>query len=296
MGAFALPITAGISGLSSLLGGLLGHGGAKKAAGQLQQAIQQAIQANQDASNFAEKTQQQYLGGETNLLNPFIEAGQPALAGLKAGTSPGGEFTQLGQLTLAQILAQNPGYNFQLQQGQQAIQRGAAAQGTQISGGELKDLTNYSQGLAQQAYQQAFQNFQSQQAQNFNMLSSVAGMGQGAAELQNQNLKDFANNLSNISIGSAQRYGNLNEQYGAAGAAGTLGSTQALESMFGGLANAGSEYEMLRGLQGGGGQIPQLTPATASTLGMALPNNGLGALIPQASSRSTLSPITPPTF
>lgn len=294
MGAFALPISAGISGLSSLLGGLLGQGGAKHASQQEQDSILKAIQEIQNSGNFAEKVQQQYLPAETGLLNPFIEAGRPALAGLKAGTSPGGQFTQLGQLTPAQILAQNPGYNFQLQQGEQAIQRGAAAQGTQISGGELKDLTNYSQGLAQQAYQQAFNNFQSQQAQNFNMLASVAGMGQGAAGAENETLQNFANNLGNISMGTAGKVAGLDQQYGAAGAAGTLGSTQALESMFGGLANAGSEYEMLRGLQGGG-QIPQLTPATASTLGMTSPN-GWSALIPQTSSQSTLSPITPPTF
>lgn len=55
------------------------------------------------------------------------------------------------QMNQAQ-LAQTPGYQFALSQGQEAVERSAAAKGGLLSGGTLKDLTAFGQGLASRTY------------------------------------------------------------------------------------------------------------------------------------------------
>jgi hypothetical protein len=63
-----------------------------------------------------------------------------------------------------------PGYQFQLGEGNKAIQRSAAARGGLFSGKTLKDMDRFSQGHAQGYYQN-----------EWNRLYNLAGMGQNAA-------------------------------------------------------------------------------------------------------------------
>lgn len=53
-------------------------------------------------------------------------------------------------------MEQDPGYQFRVEQGQKGIERSAAARGTLLSGGTLKDLEDYRQGLASQEYGQVY--------------------------------------------------------------------------------------------------------------------------------------------
>ena len=59
--------------------------------------------------------------------------------------------------TLAEA-QQQPGYQFGLQQGEQALQQSAAAQGLLRTGGTLKDILNYGQQAATQNYQNVYNN------------------------------------------------------------------------------------------------------------------------------------------
>lgn len=114
-------------------------------------------------------------------------------------------------------LQQTPGYMFQLQQGQQAIDNSAAARGSLLSGRQLKATNDYAQNVAatgyqsawdraQRAYQNAFARNQSQSAQRFNQLGSVSGSGQQAAGQQGANT---LNAFNQIAGGNA---GNVNNQ------------------------------------------------------------------------------------
>lgn len=76
---------------------------------------------------------------------------------------------------------QDPGYAFELQQGQQALQNSAASQSGALSGAALKDLLGYSQGFARTGYNDAFNRYQTQQGNIFSRLSSIAQLGQNAA-------------------------------------------------------------------------------------------------------------------
>lgn len=171
---------------------------------------------------------------------PFIQAGQSAINNLSTEAAPGGSLNQpwTTPFSFSGVNLQNdPAYNFDLAQGQQAIQRSAAAQGGLVSGGALKDLNDYSQGFAANQYQQSYQNAlaQYQQAYNifrnnstdsFNKQAAIAGVGQVSTNYLGAAGQSAAANNANIA------------QTGAAGqAAGMMGVSNAIQNGINGTAN-----------------------------------------------------------
>lgn len=75
---------------------------------------------------------------------------------------------------------QDPGYQFRLDQGDQALQNSAAARGGLLSGRAMKDAMAYNGGQASQEYQAAFNRFQTNRANKLNPLQSLMGVGQTA--------------------------------------------------------------------------------------------------------------------
>lgn len=131
-----------------------------------------------------------------------------------------------------------PNYAFVLDQGQRAARNAGNLQTGLISGNTMKGLEDYTQGLAGNQYQQAFNNFTANQSNIFNRLATIAGFGSGANSVTANTGANLAGNQ-----GSAQLAG------GAAQAAGTVGQANALS---GGLNNAASWYTLGQiGNQGG---------------------------------------------
>lgn len=98
--------------------------------------------------------------------------------------------------TAAQAEA-TPGYQFERSQGLNAIDTGAAAKGTLLTGGNQKDRADYANGLASTNYQQTYQNalsdymtelgvFRDQRDSTFDKLNTVAGRGTSAAQAATQ--------------------------------------------------------------------------------------------------------------
>jgi hypothetical protein len=63
-------------------------------------------------------------------------------------------------------MAADPGYQFRLQQGQQALERSGAARGVTRTGGTLKDVLDYGQRAASQEYGNVFNRMASQYGMN----------------------------------------------------------------------------------------------------------------------------------
>lgn len=188
-------IAAGIVAGGAIIGGI---GGAAISSGGAQGAALTQAQAAQNATSVQ---QQEFAQQQANQA-PWLKAGQGALSQMQAMNAAGPpQFTQQDFLN-----NQDPAYQFDLQQGQQALQRSAAAQGSLMSGGTLKDLTTYSQGQASNEYQNAYNRFMNGQNTQFNRLASVAGMGQTATGQLNQGGMNMANNVSGTmsSLGNAQ--------------------------------------------------------------------------------------------
>ncbi len=166
--------------------------------------------------------------------------------------SAGGTFNQNAPLVKPFSLSdfqQSPAYQFNLQQGQQAIDKAANARGNLYAPQTLQDLSKYSQGVASNEFQNAYSNYNQNQQNLWNRLSSLSGQGQNAA--------------AGIGALGAQTAGQIGQNTIGAGnaqAAGQIGQANAINSGLGNLYNAYLMNQILQrnntgiaGQYGGGG-------------------------------------------
>jgi len=121
----------------------------------------------------------------------------------------------------------SPAYQFQMQQGQQGVLNGNASGQGALSGSAMKDLTSFNQNYANTAFNNAFNQYTTQQTNTYNRLAGIAQMGQGAASNQ-------ATGGSNFASGIGQSATNV----GSALAAGQIGSANAIAGGVNNAANA----------------------------------------------------------
>ena len=278
---------------ASLIGGFLGSKGSKSAAatqaaagqavaGSINKATGQAIDAGyagigqaNDAIAKGTTAADQYIGGAgttqaglygnmTAGLQPYPAAGTYGLNQLAANA---GTF----RAPTAEEAAATPGYQFQLQQGTQALQSAMAARGMLQSGATLKSLNSFGQGLAGTTYQQTYNNalntYNANQAgyqslaslgQNANsqniqagsiyggQLTSLAGLGTSAA-MQGAGLganvaMQGNEYVGNVGLQGAEAAGRAILGSADATAAGQMGSANAWSGAVGGVANAANGY------------------------------------------------------
>jgi hypothetical protein len=165
--------SGGLSGLSGLLnggtladllGGYLGYDAARDAAEMQLQGTREGLA----------EVRRQYDTSRSDLM-PWMEAGEGALGDLQ-GRLPG--------LTAAfdpKDLHKDPGYQFELGRGLDAVNAGARASGSLDSGATLKALMEFGQGLASTKYNEAFNRDQAQKTSVYNMLAGISGTGQTTA-------------------------------------------------------------------------------------------------------------------
>lgn len=114
-------------------------------------------------------------------LDPYAQGGRKAFDTLTNLAT--GEWTKPFN---AEQLQGDPGFQFRLQQGAQALDRSAAAKGSVLGGGQMKAMAKYSQGLASDEYQNAFKRVLDQRKSIFDSLNGVAGYGERATTAQAQ--------------------------------------------------------------------------------------------------------------
>lgn len=159
-----------------------------------------------------------------------------------------------------------PNYAFMLDQGQQANKNAANLGGGLLGGNALQGLDTFTQNYAQNAYQQAYNNYNTNQNNIFTRLSGVAQTGQNSAV-----------NAASNAINAGQSMGQTAANIGTAQAGGTIGSANALA---GGLNNASSYYQLGQIMNGGGsGYVNNLSPAGGGyATGMADINSQVAGL------------------
>lgn len=131
----------------------------------------------------------------------------------------------LKDFTLADF-QKDPGYDFRLQQGQQALDRAAAAKGSYLGGAALKASDRYNQDYASGEYENAFNRYNQNRTQKYNMLSGVAGTGQTAVNTGVSAGQNTANSISDLYT----QQGNVN-------AAGTVGTSNSWSTGLGNIAS-----------------------------------------------------------
>lgn len=133
-----------------------------------------------------------------------------------ANATPGGNFgSLLKPFDLEQFQA-SPAYQFNLDQGRKAIDKAANSRGNYYAPQTLQDISKFSQGLASNEFQNAYNNYNTNMGNIFGRLQSLSGSGQNAAA----NLGGFGQNFANTA-------GNNMMSAGNAQAAGQVGSANA---------------------------------------------------------------------
>jgi hypothetical protein len=161
---------------------------------------------------------------------PFYDVGVNALPELVEAS----KYTPFG---MGQFQA-DPGYAFRLKEGQQALDRQAAARGGLISGGALKAATRYGQEMGSQEYTNAFNRYQAERTARLQPLQALTGMGQTTAQQIGQQGQQMATNVGN-NMGSAA----------AARASGYVGTANALTGGLGTYLNYSQGQNMINALQ-----------------------------------------------
>lgn len=160
-------------------------------------AANYAVDTAGQGANRALETAKQ----SNTILDPYSQAGTTAANYLNGAVGEGGDFNR--KVTMAD-LQMDPGFAFRLQQGQQAQERSAAARGGALGGGALKELAQYSQGLASDEYGKAFDRYQTDTAARYARLFGTAGMGLDAGTTQGNNLNTAARYAGDTNLEGAR--------------------------------------------------------------------------------------------
>ena len=166
-----------LSAGSSLIGGSTAASASKDAAQTTAAAEEAAVAAQQQDFNITQGN-----------LAPFVDWGDASQTELNAEIYGGGKgFSGIPGVDLGGIPnitdpSQLPGYQFTLNQGEQAVNNAASAQGLGgRSGPLLKSMGSFVTGLASSNYGQFLQNYWTNQQNRYNMLYNQVLTGQAAA-------------------------------------------------------------------------------------------------------------------
>lgn len=145
------------------------------------------------------------------------------------------------------------GLQFGLDQGNQGIERQAAASGSQLSGATLKALARYGSDYGETKAQGAYERFGTDQNTQFNRLSGIAGTGQQTVNQLGSAGQNFANQVGANTIGAANSVGSNLIGAGNARASGYLSQGQAWGNALNSGMNAWQQNRAMNNLYTGSG-------------------------------------------
>ena len=145
--------------------------------------------------------------------------------------SQSGDYGSLMKAFTGDDLQNEPGYQFGLQQGNQALDRKAAAGGGYFSGAALKAAQRFGQDYAGTKFGEAFNRDTANKTNTFNRLTGLINPGQTAANQVGTMGASYANQVGN----------NLTSNATAQGAAGIAGANAWQNAINGGV-NAYQQY------------------------------------------------------
>jgi hypothetical protein len=183
----------------------------EQSAAAIKEAQTQGVGALQQGQTGALGGLEKYYGAGVGFQEPYMGAGAGAVNQLAQLYGPGGVYTK--QPTYDE-LSLDPGYNFRIQQGQQAMLNAARGGGLAGSGAALKAAARYGAGEASQEYQNAYSRFMANRAAVTQGLTGLAGLGANAANVSSGLAGTTGANTANVYRGTA---GDLSNLYGTTG-------------------------------------------------------------------------------
>jgi hypothetical protein len=177
---------AGAAVVGGIGGALIGSSAASKAAGAQTAAANQANQTSLDEYNQTRSDQAPWRAAGSNALTQLT-------GNLSKGFSPGD-------------LTKDPGYQFELNQGMQGLDRSAASRGRLYSGAQMKAADTYATDFAGTKYNDAYNRW----VTGNNELAGVAGIGQTATNATDQAAQNYGQqygqNITGASNAQASGY------------------------------------------------------------------------------------------
>jgi hypothetical protein len=224
----------GMSGLLSAGGSILGALASKNAANTQAQAGQNALNLQRDIFNT-----------QVGLEAPFRQGGVDSLSKLSyllgvgqnnpdLSSSAGGYGSMLKPFGMEDFQL-DPGIQFQIQQGNQALINSQAAQNGTLSGAAMKALIGYNQQMAGTGYQSAYDRYMQNKQFQLNSLLAPTQIGQAAASGTAANAGTMGNAMSDTitGIGNANASGTVGAANALSGGLGALGNTYLLSQLLG---------------------------------------------------------------
>jgi hypothetical protein len=165
-------------------------------------------------------------GGGQGSLSSVAQGGIPTTATSSTG---GGYGSLLSPFTADTFKQYSPAYQFALGQGQQGVLNGDTSSMGALSGAAQKDLIGYNQNMANTSFNNAFNQYQTQQGNIYSRLAGIANLGQSAASNTAQSGTALAGQAaqSATNVGSALAAGQVGSANAWSGAVGNLGSLAA---------------------------------------------------------------------
>jgi len=299
---------AGAGAVGQVIGGISGANSSKRAGKNAKKQAKLAAAAALAESQKAQALNTQYYDqnriaqaqiNEQNkaYMAPYRDAGIAGqnqlltLMGLQGGNTGAADYGRYAKDFQMSDFQQDPGYAFRMSEGLKAMNAAAAARGGLMSGGALKAGQQYGQDMGSQEYQNAYQRYQTNRANQLTPLGALAGAGQNAAQntsatnalyggQMGANSQNYANTQNEISMGGQQRASGYLTGGQQAAAAGNMGAQNAMNT---GFSNAGSSLQnallmnrLFPSSGGGGNPFGNLfnKPTTGGVIGATQP--GLG--------------------
>ena len=205
-------------------------------------AANKAAGVQADAATRAAELQAQQFERQTELQEPFRQAGLTSqnrlldLLGLSNNKQAIGYGSLMRPFTMQDFQA-DPGYMFRLREGLKALDRQAAARGSLLSGSALKGAERFGQELASDEYQNAFNRYQINRANQLQPLQSLLGAGQTSTNV-----------LGELGSRTAQGIGEAYQGAANARASGDMGTANALTGALGTYLNYQQGQNMINAL------------------------------------------------
>jgi hypothetical protein len=260
----------------SIAGSALQSNASNKAAETQAAAAKYAADLQYKAMSDALAFQKEQWGTSQANLAPWLESGKLGLSAINQGMGLGTDNGSGGYGDLAApytkefsyadfqapVLSEtnDPGLAFRLAEGQKALDRSLAARGGALSGASAKAAARYGQDYASneygnvynralQGYNTNYNNalqgfntnynvFQNNQANRFNRLASMSGLGQTTANQLNSAGQNFANQSGNLVTTTAQNAGELATQAANARASGYVANGNTWSNAVNGIGNS----------------------------------------------------------
>lgn len=222
-----------ISAGTSLLSSAIGVNAASKAAGEESDAALEAAKLTAKAGEDSIGFQREVLDQQQKNIQPWIDSGTGALRSIKD------ILAQPFAAPTEEEAMKDPGIQFALKRGQQALEAHQRAAGNFMSGKAAKEIDEFAQGIASTGYDNVLNRNLTVRNANLNPLLAEAGLGQTSTNQLNSDLGNGANLNTSTKLSTAANVGNLQENAAAARASGYASSGNLVGNA---VANIGNQF------------------------------------------------------